>query len=327
MGKEKFFYNTQTLRYEKVEVTLKEKLVRAFGFLCAVVVTGVLATLLIWQFFPSPREEMLMRENQQLQTVIQDISGQFDRVSLVVDNLQERDASVHRMMFGMDPIDPDVWNGGIGGHDKYANLGDYPESGDLLRDVMMRIDRLKRQVSLQSQSLDTIITMAQDREEMLASIPSIKPVRSDKLARNIRLLSGFGYRIHPIHKVRKMHAGIDFTAPTGTPIQATGNGRVVRVERKRTGYGYNVMIDHGYGYKTLYAHMSRIDVTVGEEVKKGQQIGLVGTTGTSTAPHCHYEVHLRGEKVNPIHYCMDGLSPEEYQELVDMAEVANQSFD
>lgn len=327
MGKEKFFYNTQTLRYEKVEVTLKEKLIRAFGFLCAVVVTGVFATLLIWQFFPSPREEMLLRENQQLQSVVTDISNQYDKISLVLNNLQERDASVHRMMFGMDPIDGNVWQGGVGGHEKYGELGNLPQSGDLLANTMARVDRLKRQLSLQSESLDTIISMAQDREQMLASIPSIKPVRSDKLARSIKLLSGFGYRIHPIHKVRKMHAGIDFTAPTGTAIQTTGDGKVVRVERKRTGYGLHVVIDHGYGYKTLYGHMSQIDVKVGQKVKKGQQIGLVGSTGTSTAPHCHYEVHYKGTKVNPIHYCMDGLSPEEYQELVGLAEVANQSFD
>ncbi|MBR9921387.1 MAG: M23 family metallopeptidase [Bacteroidetes bacterium] len=327
MGKEKFFYNTQTLRYEKVEVTLKEKLLRVFGFLCAVVVTGVFATLLIWKFFPSPHEEMLLRENSQLQGVITDLSKQYDKMSLVLNNLQERDASVHRMMFGMDPIDDNVWVGGIGGHEKYAEYGDLPKSGDLLVTTMSRIDRLKRQLSLQSESLDTIISMAQDRETMLASIPSIKPVRSDKLARNIKLLSGFGYRIHPIHKVRKMHAGIDFTAPTGTPIQSTGDGKVVRAEKRRTGYGHHVVIDHGYGYQTLYGHMSKIKVKVGQTVKKGQEIGLVGSTGTSTAPHCHYEVHYKGEKVNPIHYCMDGLSPEEYAELVKHAEVANQSFD
>ncbi|MCB0704631.1 MAG: M23 family metallopeptidase [Saprospiraceae bacterium] len=327
MGKEKFFYNTHTLRYEKVEVTLKEKLIRAFGFLCAVVVTGVFATLFIWQFFPSPREEMLLKENQQFQTVVTDITNQYEKMSLVLNNLRERDASVHRLMFGMEPIDDNIWQGGIGGHEKYRDLSQLPESGDMLANTLARVDKLKRQLSLQSESLDTIIMLAKDREQMLSSIPSIKPVRSDKLARNIKLLSGFGYRIHPIHKVRKMHTGIDFTAPTGTPIQSTGDGKVVRIDRLRTGYGNHVVIDHGYGYQTLYGHMSQIDVHVGQKVKKGQQIGLVGSTGSSTAPHCHYEVIYKGEKVNPIQYCMDGLSPEEYQELVGLADVANQSFD
>ena len=180
---------------------------------------------------------------------------------------------------------------------------------------------------MQSKSLDTIVNMAREKEKMLASIPSMKPVRSDKLARKVRLLSGFGRRIHPIYKVPKMHYGIDFTAPRGTPIQATGDGVVVKVENKRTGYGRNVVIDHGYGYKTLYAHMQDVHVKKGQKVIRGQQIGTVGNSGSSTAPHCHYEVMLKGEKVNPIHYVMDGLSPDQYQELVKASEMSNQSFD
>jgi murein DD-endopeptidase MepM/ murein hydrolase activator NlpD len=180
---------------------------------------------------------------------------------------------------------------------------------------------------LQSKSLDEILRLAQQKEEMLAAIPSIKPLRSDKLRRDIQLLSGFGWRTHPIHKVRKMHAGIDFSAPKGTSIQATGNGKVIKVERKSTGYGVAVTIDHGYGYQTLYGHMWKVNVEVGEKVVKGQKIGEVGSTGTSTAPHCHYEVIYKGKKVNPIHYCMDGLTPEEYAEMAEAAERLNQSFD
>ena len=161
---------------------------------------------------------------------------------------------------------------------------------------------------------------------MLAHIPPIKPVRSDKLRRKVGLLSGFGRRIHPIYKIPKMHYGIDFTAPRGTPIQATGAGKVVKAGRG-AGYGNRVIIDHGFGYQTLYAHMKRIDVNVGDTVVRGDKIGLVGNTGASTAPHCHYEVTLHDQKVNPLHYCMDGLTPEEYQELVKAAEMPNQSFD
>jgi murein DD-endopeptidase MepM/ murein hydrolase activator NlpD len=179
---------------------------------------------------------------------------------------------------------------------------------------------------LQSKSLDTIMQTAQEKEKMLASIPSIKPVRADKLAKNVGLLSGFGYRIHPIYKVPRMHTGIDFTAPKGTPIQATGDGVVVKAE-SNSGYGRCVIIDHGYGYQTLYAHMSRIDIKQGQRVKRGQRLGLVGSTGASTAPHCHYEVHLRGERVNPVHYVMDGLSTKEYASLVNIAQAANQSMD
>jgi murein DD-endopeptidase MepM/ murein hydrolase activator NlpD len=195
-----------------------------------------------------------------------------------------------------------------------------------MAEMRQKMDRLKHQMNLQSRSLDSITMMAKDKEMMLASIPSIKPIRSDKLNRTIKLLSGFGPRIHPIHKVRKMHWGIDFSAPSNTPIQATGAGKVTFSGRK-SGYGNCVEIDHGYGYKTLYAHMSTIEVERGEEVVRGEMIGRVGSTGTSTAPHCHYEITLRGQKVDPIQYCLDGLTPGEYQELVELAAVQNQSFD
>ena len=168
---------------------------------------------------------------------------------------------------------------------------------------------------------------AAKREVKLASIPSIKPVQEDKLKRKIQHLSGFGYRIHPILKVKKFHKGMDFTAPTGTPIQATGNGVVKRVERKKRGYGTNIIIDHGFGYETLYAHMHEVFVKKGEKVIRGQKIGTVGSTGTSTAPHLHYEVRINGKAVNPIDYCLDGLTPAEYQQLLEKSKIENQSFD
>ena len=274
MGKEKFIYNTHTLRYEKVEITLRERIIRIFGFFCVFLVSGFLFTQITWSFFPSPKEEAQKREIEQLKTQIKSFDNEFTRLSSIVENIQERDANVHRMMFGMDPIDRNVWGGGVGGHDAYPDITKYKNSGDLLVSTRQSVDKLKRKITLQSISLDTIQQLAQDRETMLASIPSIKPVRSDKLARKVTLLSGFGYRLHPIYKIPKKHTGIDFTAPYGTPIQATGNGKIVKVLKKGSGYGHHVVIDHGYGYKTLYAHMSRIDVKVGQKVKKGQQIGL-----------------------------------------------------
>lgn len=327
MGKEKFIYNTQTLRYEKVNEPLSTKIVRLVGFLCAALFTAFVFTLISHKYFPSPKEKSLLREIQQMEIQYANLMGDLETMDKVLNNLQERDASAHRMIFGMNPIDEDVWEGGVGGHDKYENLRQFRNSGDLMASVSQRLDKLRRQMSMQSQSLDTILNLASEKEAMLASIPSIKPVRSDKLNRGIKLLSGFGRRIHPIHKVWKMHTGIDFSAPSGTPIQATGDGKVVRVENKRSGYGLNVVIDHGYGYQTLYAHMSKALVKRGDKVKKGQKIGLVGSTGTSTAPHCHYEIIHKGQKVNPIHYCLDGLNPDEYQKLVDAAAMSNQSFD
>jgi len=327
MRKEKFVYNTQTLRYEKVVEPLKTKLLRVFGFLSAVVVAAIIIISITLTYFPSPKEKALMREIEQMNYQYIAMNNQVELMSKVLDNVQERDANVHRIIFGMDPIDNGVWNSGIGGHDQYSNLTQYKNTGALLVATQEKVELLGRQLTVESRSLDTLTDLAMDRENMLASIPAIKPVRADKLKRKMRTLSGFGMRLHPIYKRRKMHTGIDFTAPKGTAIQATGNGKVVNIKNNRSGYGKHVIIDHGYGYKTLYAHMAEINVTLGQQVKRGQKIGVVGSTGTSTAPHLHYEVMLKGKKVNPIHYCMDGLSPKEYQELVDMAGTSNQSFD
>jgi murein DD-endopeptidase MepM/ murein hydrolase activator NlpD len=325
MGKEKFVYNTHTLRYEKVKRSKTQVLLLAFGVFCAVAMTLFILSLIVHRYFPSPNEQALMEEIRYMESQYEEVNTEVGKLKGVLEKVQERDAYAHRLVFGMDPIDQGVWDGGVGGHDKYENLRQY-KAGDVMVEVEQSIDKLKRQLELQSRSLDTITELAEDNEKMMAAMPSIKPVRSDKLARNVKLLSGFGMRIHPIYKVPKMHYGIDFTASRGTPIQATGAG-VVEKAGRGSGYGKQVIINHGYGYKTLYAHMHRIDVKVGQKVVRGEKIGLVGSTGSSTAPHCHYEVIYKGEKVNPIHYCMDGLTPEEYQELVSLAEMSNQSFD
>jgi biotin carboxyl carrier protein len=326
MGKERFIFNAHTLRYEKLVEPLKERLKRAFRFLSTALVTAVLMLVLLYKFFPSPREKQLLTEIDQMKYKYQTIGTKFDQMSKVLDNVQKRDAGVHREMFGMNPIDAAVWNGGTGGADEYSELGAFKNSEEVVRAALEKADRIQRQLALQSKSLDTIQELANSKENMFASLPSIKPVREDKLNRDIDLLSGFGWRLHPIHKIMKMHAGIDFSSPQGTQIQATGQGRVVKAEWGG-GYGNHVVIDHGYGFETLYGHMSKILVKEGDRVHKGQKIGLVGSTGASTAPHCHYEVHLKGVPVNPISYCMDGLNPAQYQKLSNAANSPNQSFD
>lgn len=327
MGKEKFVYNTHTLRYEKVEVTLRERVLRILGLGCVVIFTGILFTLFVWRMFPSPNETAKNIEIIKLQEQLKARENQISDFDKTLSKIQDRDKGIHRMILGMDPLDENVWNGGIGGSDRYADYRDMGASGDIMASIQQKADKLKWRLAKQSESLDAIAEAAINKEKRFASIPSIKPVRSDKLARNIKLLSGFGMRIHPIHKVRKMHTGIDFTAPSGTPIQATGDGVIKRVEKRGSGYGHNVIIDHGFGYQTLYGHMKQIDVKEGQAVKKGDRIGLVGSTGSSTAPHLHYEVIHNGKKVNPIDYCMDGLSPTEYSKLIKNAETANQSLD
>lgn len=327
MRREKFFYNKQTLQYEKIRLSVKEKLTRIFGYASAIFVSSLILTFIGWKIFPSPQEELYIKEIDRLKSELHVFQSDFTDLSKALANLQERDRWVHRMVLEMDPIDENVWEGGVGGSERYAELQNFSRSGDLMAQLRQKVDKLKRQYYIQTKSLDEIEEMALGKEKMLASIPSIKPVRSDKLNRGVQLLSGFGYRLHPIHKIVKMHAGIDFSAPQGTPIQATGDGVVVDVDNNRGGYGLHVIIDHGFGYRTLYGHMSNVEVKQGQKIKKGQKIGKVGSTGTSTAPHCHYEVHYKGKPVNPIDYVLDGLTPAEYQEMVRLSELDNQSFD
>jgi len=325
--KEKFFYNTQTLRYEKIEISLKTKIFRGVGIFTGMLVGAAILATTLYHFYPSPKENALNVQIQQLELQNMKYGEQVDLMAKVLDNVHQRDAGVYRMMFGMDPMDDAVWNGGIGGHDKYAELRNLNSSGEILAASQEKADRLKLKLSLESKSLDELEQLAKDKETMLASIPAIKPVREDKLNRNIRALSGFGMRMHPVYKRMKRHTGIDFSCPKGVDIQATGDGVIEAVYHKRTGYGTHVIINHGYGYKSLYGHMSTVDVKKGQKVKRGQLLGKVGSTGTSTAPHCHYEVHKNGIKINPINYCLDGLTPEEYQDLANDASVVNQSFD
>ncbi|MBI1227708.1 MAG: peptidoglycan DD-metalloendopeptidase family protein [Bacteroidetes bacterium] len=326
MRREKFFYNKQTLQFEKIRLSFQERLKKIFGIASAILVSSVLLTLAGWRFFPSPQEEVLIKEIDQLKSELNVVQGDFDLVSKTLANIQDRDRRIHRMVLEMDPIDENVWEGGTGGSVKYAELQNFSRSGDLMAQLRQKVDKLKRQMVIQSKSFDEIEKMAKSKETMLASIPSIKPVRVDKLNQRVELLSGFGYRLHPIHKIMKMHEGLDFSAPQGTPIQATGDGVVVKVENNG-GYGLHVVINHGFSYETLYGHMSKVEVKQGQKIKKGQTIGLVGSTGSSTGPHCHYEVHYKGTPVNPINYVLDGLTPTQYQELVKLAGLDNQSFD
>ena len=324
--KEKFVYNIHTLTYEKVVIPIKTRIWQVFGFFSVVLVTSLGMLAVFYTVFPSPREADLMREIEQMESKYNQMSGQVEVMSKVLGNIQERDANVHRMVFGMDPIDQDIWHAGVGGHEAHPEVEAFKFGGATIGTTLSRIDELSRQLMLQSKSLDTIQNLAKNQEKMLASIPSVKPVREDKLQKSLGTLSGFGYRIHPVYKFKKFHAGLDFPARIGTAIQASGDG-VVTETGWHSGYGNCVKISHGYGYETLYGHMSRINVKTGQKVTKGQKIGEVGDTGLSTAPHLHYEVHHKGHPINPINFCMDNLTPQEYQLMVNAAQKANQSLD
>lgn len=327
MSKEKYVYNEQTLQFEKLQLSSTQKFFRLLRYTVSVIFVSVVIFGLAYIYLPTPKEKALEREKQQLTYHYKNLQNSYSTLAKDVEALQEKDAQVHRMTFGISPIDEGIWEAGIGGAKRYPLLENFGETGEMIMESLSAADKLSRKIEIQKKSLDTLYSLAVSKEERLAAIPSIKPVVGDKLKRDVSRLSGYGMRLHPIHKVRKMHTGIDFTAPKGTAIQATGNGKVVKVENRKNGYGKNVTIDHGYGFKSLYAHMNKILVKEGQHVKKGEKIGLIGSTGTSTGAHLHYEVRVNNKPVNPIDYVLDGLSPDEYKELVKKASVANQSFD
>ncbi len=247
----------------------------------------------------------------------------MSRVDQVLAELQEKDDDIYRVIFEAEPIPSSVRNAGFGGVNRYREL-EQLTNADIVIGTTKRLDELTKQLVVQSRSFDEVITLAKNKEEMLASIPAIQPVSNEKLT---RVASGFNFRIHPIYKVRHFHTGIDFTAPRGTEIYATGDGKVHDVIMKARGYGYHVIVDHGFGYNTLYAHMSKFKVRKGEVVKRGDVIGYVGSTGTSTAPHLHYEVIKNGEKINPMNFFFNDLTPEEYEKVIELSSQSNQSFD
>jgi murein DD-endopeptidase MepM/ murein hydrolase activator NlpD len=241
----------------------------------------------------------------------------------VLRDIEERDNTIYRVIFESDPIPSTVREAGYGGADRYRSLRDLYDA-EMVTDVTKQVDKLSKRLYVQSKSFDEVWDLARNKSAMLASIPAIQPVANKDLK---RMASGYGMRIHPIYKTFKLHTGMDFTAPVGTEIRATGNGVVSKVEFNGRGYGNNVVINHGYGYQTLYGHMSRMSVRPGQRVNRGDLIGYVGNSGTSTGPHLHYEVHRGGNPVNPVNYYYNDLSPEEYELMVELSSKSGQSFD
>lgn len=323
MAKVKYYYDTKTLSYKRIELNTFEKIKRAFLFILTSAVFGALVVLISFQFIDSPKEKKLKREISYLTSNYNVIQEKITQLDLVLDNIQNRDDNIYRVIFEADPIPNSIRKAGFGGVNRYEKLRGYTNS-KLIEETTKNVDQLTKQVYIQSKSLDEIIKLAKDKSKMLASIPAIQPVANKNLS---RMASGFGYRIDPIYKTRKFHSGMDFSASRGTPIYATGDGKVTKVRRSRRGYGNHVKIYHGYGYETLYAHMSKYTVRQGQNVKRGEVIGYVGNTGKSVAPHLHYEVHKDGKKINPVRFYYNDLTPEEYERMLELSEQSNQSFD
>jgi len=323
MPKVKYHFNTHTLKYDKVVVSLKKRLLRVFGFLSTAVVFASIIVLIAYNFFDSPKEKQLRRQLEETTFQLDLLQQRTDQIDMVLKDIQDRDNTIYRVIFEADAIPQSVREAGYGGVDKYNNLKDYYNAA-LLTNVTMQLDKLSKQLYIQSKSFDEVFDLVKNKTQMLSSIPAIQPLSNKDLN---HVASGYGWRIHPIYKTEMMHTGMDFTASIGTPIHATGNGQVSKVEMNGRGFGNNIIINHGYGYQTLYGHMSRIAVKMGQKINRGDIIGYVGNTGSSTGPHLHYEVHKNGTPVNPINFYFNDLSPEEYDRMVEISSKASQSFD
>jgi len=316
-------FNQETLQTEVVTYTFKDYLWWSLRNIGWIILVGTSSVLLFDFAFDSPKDRYQAREIAFLETQITRFENDIEEMVTVLDNIEVRDDAIYRTIFGTDPYPEYRRNPGVGGADRNRAFRGYDHT-DEISYLTDKVSEVQRRLVAQSRSFDEVIELANTHEERLHSIPAIQPVRNDDLK---KVASGWGNRFHPIYKVIKFHYGMDFSAPTGTEIFATGDGEVVKVRRSYTGYGRHIVIRHGFGYETLYAHMSKTLVKKGQNVKRGEVIGLVGNTGTSTTSHLHYEVSKDGKKVNPAHYYFNDLTPEQYEILLKNAEIAHQSFD
>ena len=323
MAKIKYYYDTKTLSYKPIKLNSGEKIKGYFIFFLSSVLLSFFILLIFYQFFDSPKEKKLKLEIQNLTIQYEVIDKNMKQVEIVLDEIQDRDDNIYRVIFEADPIPTSIRKQGFGGVNRYEKLLGLSNS-ELMINTSKKIDQLTKQLYLQSKSFDEVIDLAKNKSNMLASIPAIQPVANKDLK---RMASGYGYRIHPIYKTRKMHYGMDFSAKTGTEIYSTGDGVVSKVKRSKRGYGNYVKINHGFGYETLYAHMSKYIVKKGQKVKRGEVIGFVGNSGISTAPHLHYEVRKDNKKINPVNFYYNDLSPEEYEKMLEISLQSNQSLD
>ena len=323
MGKAKYYFDHKTLSFEKVRLTLRTLIIRILSYLSTSVAFTAVAVIIGYTFFESPKERMQKREIQQYQLQFKLMSERLEQIEAVVKDLADRDDNIYRIIFEAEPVPSQARKAGIGGADRYEDLKGYKDS-DIIISTTRKLDQITAQLYVQSKSYDEVYTMAKNKEQLLASLPAIQPISNKDLR---RLSSYFGYRIDPYYKVRKFHEGVDFSAPTGTDVYATGDGKVVECGRSRGGYGNVVLIDHGFGYKTLYAHLQGFKVRKGQKVIRGQVIANVGSTGKSTAPHLHFEVWKNNRPVDPINYFFNDITEEQYDQMVSLSQRPSQTMD
>ena len=321
-AKKKYKINPETLAMEQVEHGFRYWIRQTGIYILAGIVIGILFLYLFLTFIPSPREKQLLREKASLESQLEVLNIQVDQMQVVMTDLQQRDDNLYRVLFGAEPIPLSVRQGAQRKIDYYEQIAQMTNS-ELAADLALKVDLLEKEIYVQAKSYDEVAQMAKEQEIRMENIPAIQPVMNKDLK---RVASGYGMRIDPVYHVRKFHQGMDFTAPMGTEVFATGNAKVDFAGWKQ-GYGNTVILDHGYGYKTLYAHLYKILVRKGQKVRRSDIIALVGNTGKSTGPHLHYEVRLNNKPVDPRNYYFYDLSPEEYDQMIQLSNNFGQMLD
>jgi murein DD-endopeptidase MepM/ murein hydrolase activator NlpD len=324
MARIKYYYDTETCKYERVRTRSSDIVLNALGIVSLTVIMAIGLLYLYSSYFESPKELILKNEVKELEFYYDKLNKDVEKLSTILNNMEQRDDNIYRVVLGAQPIEKSVRDVGVGGADRYADIKEKSIGHEqLVVALHEKVDKLRRKLYVESRSQDEVVQLADNKEKLFAAIPAIQPIANKQL---IALASGFGQRIHPVYKVKKMHTGIDFAAEIGTPIYATADGKVISVDVKFSGYGKLVEIDHGFGYRSRYAHMHEFAVRIGQNIKRGDLVGYVGNTGLSTAPHLHYEVLINGNQVDPVHYFFNDLSAAEYEKILELASTENQSL-
>jgi murein DD-endopeptidase MepM/ murein hydrolase activator NlpD len=324
MGKRvKYVFNHKTLSFEHARLTARHIILKILSYFSTSLVFTVVFVVVGSYFFDSPKERMLRRENRQYELQFKLMNERLEKLQVVLNDMADRDDNIYRVIFESEPIPTEARKAGYGGSDRYKDLEGYRNS-DILIQTAKKLDQITAKMYVQTKSFDDVYEMAKNKSRLIASIPAIQPVSNKDLR---RLSSYFGYRTDPYYKVMKFHEGVDFSAPIGTDIYATGDGVVISAERSKGGYGNQIIVDHGFGYKTMYAHLQAFKARTGEQVKRGQVIGAIGSTGKSTSPHCHYEVWKNNKPVDPINYFFNDLTAQQYEEILILSQSPSQTMD
>jgi murein DD-endopeptidase MepM/ murein hydrolase activator NlpD len=325
MSKVKYYYDPDTLSYRKIEPKKSRKYRNIILFVLGSALFGLLGLtiLLNTNVLNTPRELSLQREVKNYELQFELLNRKLGQMEQVLANIEDRDNNIYRLYFEANPIPEEQRRAGFGGVNRYKSLEGFNNS-EMIISTSQRLDIIQKQMVIQSKSLDEITKLAEEKEKLLAAIPAIQPIKNEEMS---RMASGYGWRSDPFTKARKMHWGMDFTAPKGIPIYATGDGKVTRADNNSSGYGKHIRIEHGYGYVSLYGHLSKYNVRRGQNVQRGDLIGFVGSTGRSEAPHLHYEVRKDGDRIDPINFYYGSLTAEEYEEMLKYASQENQSLD